>query len=106
MTIHQAVLLAGDGIGPEVTAAVRRTLAAAGAPVEWIEQAAREGVDALAGRIPLYSGLFIPALTPDELAQAVRISAAAGAAGTVLFEGKMPTEEHWSTFAEEVNSAS
>ena len=30
----------GDGIGPEVTAAVKRVLAAADAPIEWIEQQA------------------------------------------------------------------
>lgn len=34
---HQIVVIPGDGIGPEVTAAVRRILAAAGAPVEWVE---------------------------------------------------------------------
>ena len=37
MAAHQVVLIPGDGIGPEVTAAVRRILAAAGAPVEWVE---------------------------------------------------------------------
>jgi len=45
MATHQAVLIAGDGIGPEVTAAVRRALAAAEAPVEWIEH--RAGIAAL-----------------------------------------------------------
>jgi len=42
---HQVVLIPGDGIGPEVTAAVRRILAAAGAPVEWVEH--RAGLAAL-----------------------------------------------------------
>jgi isocitrate dehydrogenase (NAD+) len=37
MAAHQVVLIPGDGIGPEVTAAVRPILAAAGAPVEWVE---------------------------------------------------------------------
>ncbi|MBL7044675.1 MAG: isocitrate/isopropylmalate dehydrogenase family protein [Pirellulaceae bacterium] len=45
MATHQAVLIAGDGIGPEVTAAVRRTLAAVETPVEWIEH--RAGIAAL-----------------------------------------------------------
>ncbi|MGH7350584.1 MAG: isocitrate/isopropylmalate dehydrogenase family protein [Candidatus Rokuibacteriota bacterium] len=40
MTHHQVVLIPGDGIGPEVTAAVRRILTAAGAPVEWVERQA------------------------------------------------------------------
>ena len=34
---HRVVLVPGDGIGPEVTAAVRRIVAAADAPLEWIE---------------------------------------------------------------------
>ena len=45
MVTHQAVLIPGDGIGPEVTAAVRRLLEAAGAPIEWVE--CRAGLAAL-----------------------------------------------------------
>ncbi len=37
---HQIVLIPGDGIGPEVTAAVCRIVKAAGAPVEWEEHQA------------------------------------------------------------------
>ncbi|HSB41285.1 MAG TPA: isocitrate/isopropylmalate family dehydrogenase [Methylomirabilota bacterium] len=40
MAPHPVVLIPGDGIGPEVTAAVRRILTAAGAPVEWVERQA------------------------------------------------------------------
>jgi isocitrate dehydrogenase (NAD+) len=47
MSTHAVVLIPGDGIGPEVTAAVQRVLAAAGAPVEWVERQA--GLAALAG---------------------------------------------------------
>ncbi len=36
MTKHTIVLIPGDGIGPEVTAAARRVLEAAGLSVEWI----------------------------------------------------------------------
>ena len=43
--MHQAVLIPGDGIGPEVTAAVRRVLDRAEAPIEWIEHHA--GIAAL-----------------------------------------------------------
>ncbi len=42
---HQVVLIPGDGIGPEVTEAVRRILAAAKAPVAWVERMA--GLSAL-----------------------------------------------------------
>jgi isocitrate dehydrogenase (NAD+) len=47
MATHEAVLIPGDGIGPEVTAAVRRILGAAGAPIEWVE--CRAGLAALEG---------------------------------------------------------
>lgn len=40
MSNHQVVLIAGDGIGLEVSAAVQRILTAAGAPVSWIERKA------------------------------------------------------------------
>ena len=46
MKNYQIVLIPGDGIGPEVTAAVCKVLAAAEAPVEWIERQA--GITALA----------------------------------------------------------
>jgi isocitrate dehydrogenase (NAD+) len=35
---HEVVLIPGDGIGPEVTAAVTRILAVAGAPIRWTER--------------------------------------------------------------------
>ena len=45
MKKHSVVLIPGDGIGPEVTAAVKRVLASADAPVDWIE--CRAGLAAL-----------------------------------------------------------
>ena len=45
MTKHDAVLIPGDGIGPEVAAATTRVLGAARAPLRWVEQHA--GVAAL-----------------------------------------------------------
>ncbi len=43
--MHTVVMIPGDGIGPEVTDAVRKIFAAAGAPVTWLERHA--GVAAL-----------------------------------------------------------
>src|SRR3954464_2793549 len=37
MAKHTIVLIPGDGIGPEVMAATRRVLEAAGLSVEWVE---------------------------------------------------------------------
>jgi isocitrate dehydrogenase (NAD+) len=45
MGVQRAVLIAGDGIGPEVTVAVQRILSAAGAEIEWVER--RAGISAL-----------------------------------------------------------
>lgn len=46
MKTYQAVLIPGDGIGPEITVAVKKILSAAGAGIEWIERKA--GIAALA----------------------------------------------------------
>src|SRR5262245_31785521 len=46
MKTTPVVLIAGDGIGPEVTAAVKRVLHEAEAPVQWVEHEA--GVTAIA----------------------------------------------------------
>ncbi len=45
MATHPIVVIPGDGIGPEVTAATQRILQAARAPLEWIERHA--GITAL-----------------------------------------------------------
>lgn len=64
-------------------------------PVAWIEDATREGVEALRGERPLYSGLFVPGLSPAELAQAVDCARKGGAAGVCLFSQGAMTEEHY-----------
>jgi len=46
MQEYRIVLISGDGIGPEITAAVKKVLAAAGARINWVEEKA--GVAALA----------------------------------------------------------
>jgi isocitrate dehydrogenase (NAD+) len=61
MKTHQVVLIPGDGIGPEVTAAVRRVLGAAAAPIEWIEHKA--------GIVALEAGLEV---LPQETLDAIQ----------------------------------
>ena len=72
--------------------------------VAWIGEATRAGVEALDGKFPLYSGLFVPELTPDELAQAADLSLANGAEGIVLFQGRTLTESHWQKLAEVIKA--
>ncbi len=59
--VKKAVLLPGDGIGPEVTEAVKKVLEAAGAPIEWVERKA--GVAALADGMDVL---------PDETIEAIQ----------------------------------
>jgi isocitrate dehydrogenase (NAD+) len=40
MATHPVVLIPGDGIGPELTAAVTRIMEAARAPIQWVERRA------------------------------------------------------------------
>jgi len=67
--------------------------------VPWIQSATREGVDALRGRIPLYTGLYVPDLPPAELGRAVASAIAGGAQGVSLFQGNTLTPEHWKEFS-------
>lgn len=60
MSTHKAVLIPGDGIGPEVTAAVCRVFEAADAPIEWTKRLA--GVAALEA-----SGDVLPESTVEEI---------------------------------------
>lgn len=63
--------------------------------VKWIEKVTREGVDGIKGDFPIFSGLFIPALSPGELPEAVDYALRGGADGVTLFnEGRMK-RKHW-----------
>ena len=67
--------------------------------VPWVEKATRDGVEALRGRIPLYTGLYVPDLQPAALAEAVRRALAGGANGVSLFQGDMLTPEYLKALA-------
>ena len=65
----------------------------------WVGEQVRKGVDSLAQKIPLYSGLFVPAIDPEDLAAAVAVSMENGAAGVCLFANNAMEEGHWKAFA-------
>ena len=71
-------------------------------PVEWIETATREGVEALAGKFPLYSGLHLYQLTPEELGLAAGLSVKAGASGLSLFTGNKMSEAYNKSMGEKI----
>ncbi len=74
------------------------------AGLPWIgEQLTRE-IGELQNKKPVYAGLFIPSLKPEELAEAFRVSSEAGASGVSLFNYGSLTEEHWAVLKTLKNS--
>ena len=63
--------------------------------IPWIETATREGTEALNGKFPFYSGLFIPALTPDNISEAIQYAMAGGAAGVTFFNERAMDRKFW-----------
>jgi uncharacterized lipoprotein YddW (UPF0748 family) len=66
-----------------------------GEDIPWIGRSAREGVEALRGSgVELAAGLYVPALPPDELAEAIRRVRESGASGYSLFDLNPLTGDH------------
>ncbi len=63
-------------------------------PLEWIGQGVAEGVAALPRSTPLFAGLYLPSLAPDQLATAIGEARSAGAAGVSLFEMGGLSDDH------------
>ena len=55
------------------------------AGIDWIGQHVEMHIDQMRVKKPLYSGLFLPELTPEELREAYQVSIDAGASGVALF---------------------
>jgi hypothetical protein len=66
--------------------------------LQWIGETTWSGVHAIDDRIPLYTGLYVPSLTPGDLQKAVRVALEAGASGISLFDYNAMTEAHWEAF--------
>lgn len=66
--------------------------------IEWIKEQTLKGTKSLGGRFPLYSGLFIPQLNPEELAKAIEYSMEGGAKGVSLFAAQSMSLKHWEVF--------
>ena len=52
---------------------------------------------------PLYSGVFVPALDPAQLREAIEVSRRAGADGVSLFDLGSMTDAHWEVFRAAAN---
>ncbi|MDZ7270658.1 MAG: family 10 glycosylhydrolase [candidate division KSB1 bacterium] len=70
--------------------------------IEWIKEHTRKGVAMLPGRGPLYSGLFVPRLSPNDLGRAIRVALQGGAAGVCLFHVGAMSDDHWRVFRKAV----
>lgn len=62
--------------------------------LNWIQFVTEQGVNEIDGRFPLYSGLYLPALSPEELDTAILNSIQGGAKGVSIFEMNGLTDEH------------
>jgi len=62
--------------------------------INWIGFSMEQAVREVDGRFPIYSGLFIPSLSPAELKEAILISKKAKAAGVSFFEMNSLNNEH------------
>jgi len=62
--------------------------------LDWIRRETAEGVKALGPAVPLYSGLYIPSLSPRDLQTAIINSMKGGASGICLFNYESLTTGH------------
>jgi uncharacterized lipoprotein YddW (UPF0748 family) len=66
-----------------------------GKDAEWIRQETEKGVRSLPGSIPLYSGLLVFRLSPEDVAKAVRASLEGGARWVSIFSAQAMSEAKW-----------
>ena len=66
--------------------------------VHWIKERTEAEIKDLKHPHPIYSGLFVPALNPDDLAQAVKLAREGGASGITLFNLNSMDEAKWKAF--------
>lgn len=62
--------------------------------IDFIGEHVKKGLERLDHKKPLYAGLFIPALNPDQTPDAVRVAKEAGASGFSLFDMHSLTDQH------------
>ncbi|HKI78330.1 MAG TPA: family 10 glycosylhydrolase [Ignavibacteriaceae bacterium] len=77
--------------------------------LNWAGFSIEQGVREVQNKFPIYAGLFIPSLTPQELKKAILISKNSGAKGVSFFNLSSLTNEHlkiiWKIF-EKINISS
>ncbi len=72
--------------------------------IDWIEEQTRKEVRRLSDSVPLYSGLSVAQLNPDELSDAIKASYEGGASGVSLFSAQAMTADKWPSFTRAIKS--
>ncbi|MFZ1083233.1 MAG: family 10 glycosylhydrolase [Candidatus Kryptoniota bacterium] len=73
--------------------------------IDWIEAQTDKGVKSLHGRMPLYSGLMVFQLNPDDLSKAIDACYQSGASGVSLFSAQSMTPEKWASLSKAVTAS-
>jgi hypothetical protein len=66
----------------------------------WIKEQTEREVALLHHRMPLYSGLLVFNMSPEELALAIEAALDGGANGVVIFPAQAMSESHWRIFSQ------
>jgi hypothetical protein len=75
-----------------------------GEGIDWIEKETRREVESLSDSVPLYSGLSVTQLNPEDLSNAVKASYKGGASGVSLFSAQAMTADQWQSFSKAIKS--
>jgi uncharacterized lipoprotein YddW (UPF0748 family) len=70
------------------------------ADLDWIGQHLEKHISELKKPVPVYSGLFLPALPDQQLRDAINISLNAGASGISIFSYHQMKDHHWNIMKE------
>ncbi len=63
--------------------------------IDRVGERTKEEVEGMKNGAPIYSGLFVPQLKPDEIPAAIDTALKAGANGVAVFASPLMTEQHW-----------
>jgi len=68
--------------------------------IAWIGEQTRAALGRLETSAPIYPGLFVHSLKPEQLAEAIQSGREGGGSGVALFDQGALREEHWKVLAE------
>lgn len=72
--------------------------------VPWIKAQVEAALGRLNNSKPIYSGLYVPSLSPEDLAKAIQLSREGGAKGVSFFDYGAIKDEHWAVIEKVLKS--